>query len=151
VSLSASVSQPGGAYHLVSSVPVTVYQFSALEYKGAGGPPGKNWSACPGLQGGNGCYSFTNDASLLLPSTALTSNYRVTVIKDWPEVPEGAFVAITGVMPSTQVTFYVAKTGHVLAGNGIPDTPGGGMLTFTLNAGDVVELVGDGSGDLAGS
>lgn len=71
------------AYHLVSSVPVTVYQFSAVEYtKGKGGPPGKNWGSCPGdtlcgLAIG-GCNSYTNDASLLLPSTAMTGNYRTS-------------------------------------------------------------------------
>jgi hypothetical protein len=48
-----------GAYHLVSSVPVVVYQFSALQYSK------------------NGAYSYTNDASLLLPSTAMTGTYRI--------------------------------------------------------------------------
>jgi hypothetical protein len=37
----------GGAYHLVSTAPVVVYQFNALEYAPKGGPPGKDWSACP--------------------------------------------------------------------------------------------------------
>src|SRR6185503_8895294 len=48
--VSSSIIAPGGAYHLVTSVPVSVYQFNALEYKGAGGPGGKNWNACPGNQ-----------------------------------------------------------------------------------------------------
>jgi hypothetical protein len=76
VPLSASISHPGGAYHLTSSVPVTVYQFNALEYKGQGGAEAKDWSSCPGLLpcalNNNvpvGCFSFTNDASLLLPAT----------------------------------------------------------------------------------
>ena len=66
------------------SMPVTVYQFNALEYVGMGGPPSKDWSSCPGrrmacAEHGEavGCYSFSNDASLLLPSTAMTGNYRV--------------------------------------------------------------------------
>jgi hypothetical protein len=85
----ASVLARAAAYHLVASVPVTVYQFSALEYAPTGGPPGKDWSTCPGTttacpitEGGDGmpitCFSFSNDASLLLPSTAMTGNYRVT-------------------------------------------------------------------------
>ncbi len=155
--LTASVSAPGGAYHLVSSVPVTVYQFSALEYQGAGGPPGKDWSQCPGSQicqsAGQaiGCFSFTNDASLLLPSTAMTGNYRVTSEADWPLIPEGATITVTGTVANTSVTFYVAPGGHVVAGGGIPDTAGGGMFTFTVGAGDVVELVSDGQSDLTGS
>ena len=159
VSMTSSVKQTGGAYHLVSSVPVTVYQFSALEYQGktGNGPAGKNWSSCPGNQicpqtfQPQGCYSFTNDASLLLPSTAMTGNYRVTSQADWSLVPEGAFFAITGTEANTTVKVYVAPGGHVVAGNGVPDTPGGGMMTLTLNAGDVAELVGSGNGDLAGS
>ncbi len=157
VSLTSSVAQAGGAYHLVSSVPVTVYQFSALEYQGMGGPPGKDWSSCPGLQicdqsfQANGCFSFTNDASLLLPSTAMTGNYRITGQADWPDVPEGATFTITGTQAGTSVTVYVAPGGHIVAGNGIADTPGGGMLTFTMGAGDVVQLVGDGMSDNTGT
>ena len=46
-----SVTAPGAAYHLVSSVPVTVYEFNALEYKGVGGPAGKDWRLVPGQLG----------------------------------------------------------------------------------------------------
>ena len=82
--LTITVKVEKGAYHLVSSRPVTVYQFNALEYKGAGGEAGKSWASCPGdvvcTNGAatRGCFSFSNDASLLLPSTAMTGNYRVT-------------------------------------------------------------------------
>ena len=31
-------------------MPVTVYQFNALEYRGQGGPAGKDWVDCPGNQ-----------------------------------------------------------------------------------------------------
>ncbi len=157
VAFPASVSQPGGAFHLVSSVPVTVYQFNALEYQGQGGPAGKDWASCPGNQicdssgTANGCFSFTNDASLLLPSTAMTGNYRISSQADWSLIPEGATVTVTGTQAGTSVTFYVAQGGHVVGGGGIPDTAGGGMLTFTVGAGDVVELVSDGMSDLGGS
>jgi hypothetical protein len=84
----SSVLQAGGAFHLVSTVPVSVYQFNALEYQPKGGPAGKAWGSCPGYSQCTdttspnygttaGCYSFSNDASLLLPSTAMTGNYRV--------------------------------------------------------------------------
>jgi hypothetical protein len=155
--LTSSVTSVGGAYHLVSSAPVTVFQFNALEYQGMGGPEGKDWSSCPGNQtcptSGQpvGCFSFTNDASLLLPSTAMTGNYRITSEKDWAAVPEGAYFAITGTQANTSVTVYVAQGGHIVAGNATADTAGGGMLTFTLGAGDVAELVSDGVSDIAGS
>src|SRR5262249_8249671 len=131
VGLKKSVFKTGGAYHIVSSVPVTVFQFSALEYQGEGGPNGKDWSSCPGNQvceasmHANGCYSFTNDASLLLPTTALTGNYRVTSEKDWGEIKEGAYVAITGTQAKTSVSLFVPTGGHILGGDNVPDTPGG--------------------------
>ncbi|HEY6461136.1 MAG TPA: hypothetical protein VIY73_13320, partial [Polyangiaceae bacterium] len=79
-----SVIAQGSAYHLTSNLPVAVYQFNALEYAGQGGPTGKSWAACPGNTScandgvALGCYSFSNDASLLLPSSTWTTNYRVT-------------------------------------------------------------------------
>jgi IgGFc binding protein len=155
--LSASVSSPGGAYHLTTDVPVTVYQFSALEYAGdntKGGPPGKDWSSCPGPMCGLGCFSYSNDASLLLPSTAMTGNYRVFGHEGWVNNGQpilGPDVGITATADNTTVRVTLSPTGHVNAGSGVPDTPGGGMLTLTMNAGDVVELVGDPTGDFSGS
>lgn len=68
----------GGAYHLTSSVPVMVYQFTLSEYGPKGGPAGKDWTSCPGYALKTPeCFSYSNDASLLAPSTALTSNVRV--------------------------------------------------------------------------
>jgi len=151
-----------GAYHLTSSVPVTVYQFNALEYQGAGGPPGKNWAACPGNQTCSltlspiGCYSFSNDASLLLPSTALTGNYRITTMSGWSDaggipVNTPAYFAVTGTADNTNVTVKVSSTGAVAAGGGVQATSAGGVLTFPLNKGEVVEVVGTATTDLSGS
>ena len=153
-----SVSQPGGAFHLVSSVPVTVYQFNALEYAPTGGPVGKDWSNCPGTSTSHpgcttapGCYSFTNDASLLLPSTALTGNYRITTETGWGAENDGAFIAVTATQAATSVTVYVAPNGHILAGGPVGDVPGGSVVTFAMNAGDVVELAGAPDADNAGT
>jgi hypothetical protein len=152
--LSATVRSNGGAYHLTTTVPVTVYQFNALEYQGQGGPPGKDWSSCPGINGCNGfpigCYSFSNDASLLLPSTAMTGNYRITAQSDWtPYI--GGYFAVTGTQDGTNVTVYLASGGYVVGGGGVATTNGGGTITFSLNAGDVVELVSDTNHDNTGT
>src|SRR5208282_4258239 len=96
-----SVLARASAYHLVSTVPVTVYQFNALEYRGAGGPAGKDWSSCPGnevcstTQSANGCFSFSNDASLLIPTTSMTGNYRVTTEVGSTTGMQGGYFAVT--------------------------------------------------------
>jgi len=157
--LPGSVLARAAAYHLVASVPVTVYQFSALEYTGQGGAPGKNWGACPGnticasYGQAVGCYSFSNDASLLLPSTAMTGNYRVTGHAGWGAAMLGPTASITATTNNTTVTVKVSSTGSVAPGGGIPATAAGGTLTLMLNAGDVAELVGGNTdaSDLSGS
>jgi hypothetical protein len=75
--LSSSVLVRSGAYHLVSDKPVVVYQFNPLEFEATGGESGKDWSSCKKATGAAACYSYSNDASLLLPSTAMTGVYRV--------------------------------------------------------------------------
>jgi hypothetical protein len=170
--LTTSVLARGGAYHLVSSVPVTVYQFNALEYAGRGGPAGKDWSSCPGNQlcddpesgnngGSLGCFSFSNDSSLLLPSTALTGNYRVTAYPGQSATgPDGqpvavmnGYVAITATVDATNVKVLLAPAGDIVGGTSVQATAAGGELDLTLNAGDVAELASDPGDtvDLSGS
>jgi hypothetical protein len=151
----ASVVVTGGAYHLTSTVPVTVWQFNPLEYKaGSGGPPGKNWMCPypPATCNGNGvdCLSVSNDASLLLPTPAMTGNYRLfgwsattygsVYPPDQDEDSPGAF-AITATQANTHVVVGLASGGSVAAGTGVAATAGGRTLRLTLGQGDVVELL----------
>jgi hypothetical protein len=162
--LTSSVLARSAAYHLVASVPVTVYQFNALEYAPQGGPTGKNWGSCPGTvqacpisEGGNGspigCFSFSNDASLLLPSTAMTGNYRVTGHEGWGIATIGGYMTVTATQNNTTLNVKVSSTGQIAAGGGIPATAAGGTLTLSMGAGDVVELAGGSAdaSDLSGS
>lgn len=157
--LSKSVRADGGAYHLTSSSPVTVYQFNALQYRGQGGAPGKSWSECPGNRicrnagAAIGCFSFTNDASLLLPTTALTGNYRITTMRGSRNM--GGYFTITATEDDTRVTVQVGKAGRIVDGGpSIPPAGPGEVLELTMNKGDVVELVagiGVSASDLSGS
>ena len=163
VPITASVKVAKSAYHLVSTRPVTVYQFNALEYKPAGGPTGKDWSTCPGTHppaecGPEDCFSYSNDASLLLPTSAMTGDYRVTGIHGWSRTTGkavvGAYFAVTGTKDGTTVKVKVSSKGSVVAGGSeIAATGPGGILTFTLDAGDVAQILGAPSADsdLSGS
>ena len=141
----ASVLVPGGAYHLTSSVPVTVWQYNPLEYETA-------VSKCPyppSLANGDGinCLSVSNDASLLIPTAAMTGNYRVFAMPatagsgPGTDVDSPDAIAITGTAAGTNVTVSLVAGADVVAGTGVTATTGPGTLTFTLNAGDVVELL----------
>ncbi len=156
--LTASVLAKASAYHLVASVPVLVYQFNALEYAPKNGAPGKKWNTCPGK--GDlftpPCFSYSNDASLLLPSTAMTGNYRIFTehgngTTASPFMP--GYFAITATQANTTVKIQLSSTGNTLAGTGVTAIPTGGKTTVTLNAGDVLELMGQGTNavDLSGS
>jgi hypothetical protein len=168
-----SVKAMKAAYHLVADVPVLVYQFNALEYQaGASGNDlqGLAWSTCPATMNMSGpCLSYSNDASLLLPSTAMTPNYVVTGIpgddmkpsKNGTPMPFGSsYIAITATADNTTITLQLSKTGDILASSDNTtiaavaqnmSTPA--KVMYTLNAGDVIELVGgQGSGhDFTGS
>jgi hypothetical protein len=163
----STVSAKGGAYHLTASRPVAVYQFNAIEYAAKAGPAGKDWqtycskNTCMGQLKGK-CFSYTNDASLLLPSTALTGNYRVAGTSPWTQVdmtdpvnPKEftypAYFAVTGTRDNTNVTVKVSSTGSIAAGGGVPATAGGGTATFSLNAGDVMMVVGIKGADFSGT
>ncbi len=144
-----------GAYHLTSSVPVTVWQFSPLEYTAAGGPPGKTWTCpyAPASCNGDGvnCLSVNNGASLLLPTAALTGNYRLfgesssTYGSAYPAATDmdspGGY-AITATANGTTVNIALVAGADVEGGTGVPATSGGSTLTLTLNAGDVAQVIG---------
>jgi len=159
----ASVVARTSAYHLVSSVPVVVYQFNPLEYKAVGGPPNKDWSTCVKQSGAAACYSYSNDASLLLPSTAMTGNYRVIGPASQTAVVPGLFgddsynvsdfFSITATADGTTVNVSLGSKAKILAGSGVAAQNGGGSYTLSMNAGDVVQLVGAGGtgNDVAGS
>ena len=145
-----------GAYHLVSDIPVLVYQFNALEYQGGTGVDlhGANWSTCPGSQKNSptgGCFSFSNDASLLLPSTAMTPNYIVTGVHGddlasflGTQAFDSGFLLITSVQDNTSITVKYGTKANVLASKDgkIVASASGSSETYMLAAGDVLELVG---------
>jgi hypothetical protein len=117
-----------GAYRLRATRPVTVYQFSPLDY----------------AYGGK--YSYSNDASLLLPTNAWTGNYVVPAWPAWNNMP--STMAITASLDGTAV--LVTTRAPTVGGDGAPSFAAGVPQTVTLGAGDVLMLMSQ-TGDLTGS
>jgi hypothetical protein len=117
----------GGAYHLRSTAPVTVYQFSPLE------------RMSDTLLASNG------DASLLVPASALGQDYLVL---GWPSLrvvgrpPHPAFVTIVAVNPGT-TEVEVAPTADVIGSldGAVASLAAGSTASFHLEQGDVLQLV----------
>ncbi len=117
-----------GAYRLRSDQPVTVYQFSPIEY----------------VQGFNS--SFTNDASLLLPVNAWTGDYWVAARNSWlwgGSVNYPGFYAVTASADNTKVTLAPSATGNVIRAGGGVAANGTGVVM--LNQGDVLEVFSQGA------
>lgn len=124
------------AYRVRTSYPVVAYQFNPI------------------------VQSFSNGASLLIPTSGLDDRYWVL---GWPTanpiagpfpipgIPDHSFVTIVGVTEAP-VRVEVILGGPIVGGGGIPATPKGGMVTADLRAFDVLNLESDGiPGDLTGT
>jgi IgGFc binding protein len=128
-----------GAYHLRSTRPVAVYQYSPLDYRIDDAEAWPN--------------SYTNDASLLLPTNAWTGSYLAAAWPAWNHSP-GVFLpspselAVTATKDDTHVTLVTSATTE--GGRGSPVCEAGVPQTVTLQAGDVVELTAA-VGDLTGT
>ena len=106
-------------YRVDATGPVTLHQFNPLNYSG----------------------TASNDASLLLPSTALGTEYMYV---GWPSVqsgrvPEGrAYVTIIATQDAT--TVEVTPTAQIDAGSGVAGIAPGTTETFTMERGQVLQL-----------
>ena len=142
--LVGSVSAPASAYRVRADVPVSAYQFNPIEYR-IETDCSDGYSDRPG---DGVCFSYTNDASLLLPTNVLTGNYlglsrqtQLLIDETYGPGSTSGFLAIVGVTPDpveVEVRF---------AGRSAPSSDGavaahaqGDTETFTLAQGDVLEL-----------
>ena len=125
----------GGAYHLRSTAPITVYEFNPLDY----------------TDGGGANFSYSNDASLLLPTNVWRSEYYTANYHQTGNVFPAEF-AVTAWQDGTTVT--ITTKANTAAGGGAPAFTAGTPQMVTLNAGDVLELTSiqtEAVADLTGS
>jgi len=106
----------GGAYRIVSDVPIAAYQASISQ--------------------------FTSDASLLIPVASWSTEYDV-VGYDGVNAAFGEYVAVVAGEDATDVTIAPSQT--IIGGGGVPAIAAGGSEVITLDEGDTVVLMGLGS------
>lgn len=135
----------GGAYRLLSTLPVTVYQFNPLNYQKSGDCKG-GYDPTPG---DNKCNSFSNDASLLLPEHVQTKEYMIVsrptmMLKpaqlgaSWSASP--GFFAIVATRPG-DTRVKVDFAGAAQAGPGIKAYQAGETAYFTIPQWGVLQIL----------
>jgi hypothetical protein len=147
ITLTESISKQGAAYHVVSDQPIIAYQFSPIEVI-----LGDNQN-CPVVENGGGCYSYSTDASALLPSHVLTPGYVATGYRGWrtPAAAAGGalnggdFLAITAVQANSSVKITPPAGQAILALADGTRAPTGQPIS--MGAGDVLELFNPGMSD----
>ncbi|MEE2643562.1 MAG: hypothetical protein VYD19_01400, partial [Myxococcota bacterium] len=139
-----SVKVSDGAYRLTSTAPITVYQFNPLHYTVPRDCERRN------DEPDGRCLSYSNDASLLLPSTALSGSY---INLGFPSLhlsyQLGAEQLAAKRAPAT-VTIIAIDDGPVeiqspvpLAASASGDVPAvnaGGRMSVNLARGEVLQL-----------
>ncbi len=115
----ASRTLADGAYRLRSTQPVTVYQYSPLQY-----------------QMGNQ-FSYTNDASLLMP-TNVWGTETVVVSRNTLNGLPGLY-AVVAREDNTKVTLMPSATGKIIQAGGGVAADGTGVVT--LGEGDVLQVL----------
>lgn len=132
----ASIQLADGAYRLRSTRPVTVYQFNPLEY--TNGLNCADQSNC----------TYTNDASLLLPTHVWGREYRVASRAHFYD--SSGFVAVTASEDNTAVTVTAAPGAAGSFRSGVDGISSSGAGSVVMQAGDVMQIVTDVGGDPTG-
>jgi len=117
------------SYRVQSTGPIIAHQFNPLNNSGV----------------------FSNDASLLLPATALGTEYLVA---GWPSGPAGAsyFAVVAVADGTTSVTVTAPPRSGLQAGGSVSEIPAGGSATFELAQGEVLAMRAEGAtGDPTGT
>ncbi len=161
----ASVSgQARWAYRVQSSRPVTVYQFSPLDAMKVSGTACSSSSSCTATGQGGTCtsgkcnyFSYTNDASLLLPAHILGTSYvgmapehivsKSTGLGTAYSVGLNAHLTIVGTSDGTTVT--VKSSARTLSGGSVAAIDKGATKQFTLNSYDVLQIATDNPANVA--
>ena len=151
-----SVRVDDGAYRVTSDVPVVLSQFNPLEYAV---PRDCAMGESGSLARDGRCNSFSNDASLLLPSHVLTGSYIVASRPTFflrngatPWINAPGFVALIGTAPDP-VTIEVTPSAFIAGSTDgtVPAMMPGVPQTLTILRGEVIQLASAGADECPGT
>jgi hypothetical protein len=95
-------------------------------------------------------YSYSNDASLLIPASALGTDYRFLGVPAWSSPLGGGVeptaMAIVGTKDATEVTVTLPRGARVAADRRNRVRQAGGVVSLTLDAHEVAVLQSTGGG-----
>jgi len=135
--LEQSLSVLDAAYHLTTTIPVTAYQANPLDFL-------VNQQCVNNTN--NPCYSYSNDAALLLPGHGLGTDHLVMSRQTFGVDSGGlgftyipGFFAVVGTTPGTTVSITFSSS--TLPGPGLPSYGPGAPVNFTLAAGEVLQFL----------
>ncbi|HEY8432877.1 MAG TPA: IgGFc-binding protein, partial [Sandaracinaceae bacterium] len=137
----SSTLERGGAYRVLSDRPVAAYQYNPLEFRA------HDECVYTGTGGELDCFSFSNDASLLLPAHSLGTSYLADARR--AVVGAGSFVAIAATEDASLRVTVTSATAPAADGT-VPALTAGETLEIDLHGGDVLQLVSL-EGSLAGT
>ncbi|MEZ4382219.1 MAG: IgGFc-binding protein [Nannocystaceae bacterium] len=123
---SASTVVVDGAYRVRSDQPITLYQYNPLQYQL------------------NNSFSFTNDASLLVPVNAWTGDYWVAIRNTLNGLP--GIYAVVASEDDTTVDVTPSATGKIVSGGGGIANDGTGQAV--LDQGDVLLVLSAAGGGM---
>lgn len=124
------------SYHVVTNLPVTVYQFSPFDnsfnnpFEASGKSVDYNFLA---PEYGK---SYSNDASLLIPSTSVYTDY---IASAHTTSSSSTYVTIVGVNKN-DTKISIKPSVAITAAGGVPAIAAGAVGTLTLKKGQVVQI-----------
>ena len=131
-----------GAYQINTDLPVTVYQFNPLEYR-----LDNNCSADDQDLSDGACFSYSNDASLLLPVHALDRDYIVLSYPSLALSQSGQLITnpstfqIVAVTPgTTEIDLEFSANTSASHQGSLRAFQAGEQTTLSLNQGEVLQF-----------
>ncbi len=137
------------SYHIKTDLPVTVYQFSPFDnsFDNPFEPNGR--SVDYNILFPEYGQSYSNDASLLMPSPSLGKDYIVSSYRGVASSSK-SYATVVGLSDNDTV-ISIKPTVNISASDGVPAISAGNVGTVTLKKGQIAQIEVEGGLDITGT